>query len=419
VSAGPLVNAPRLAAHREEAGLDAVVGASQANVHYLSGYRCWLEPLMREWMTRPGAGSGQAQRSFAISPRTGPPTLIVGSSFAPDALASWVDDVRVYGSFAWDDALPGHELGGRLGAVHRAQRSPAGQDAVAALAGTLDDLGLADGRIGVELSALEPDTAERLRDSLPRAEVLDCTSLLRLVRMVKSEAELVLLSRSAEVNERAGVETARGAHPGLPVSELLDRFRSLVAADGADVDHCSPALGGTGLSSSTSHVLGADEVLSLDFGCVLAGYYSDAGITLALGELPAPLPARYESLREAIVDVGLGALRPGALASSVHETMASFLAGRGITACFPHGHGLGLELRDYPILVPDTGLRIADGCVDVPADLPLEAGMVLNLEVSVFHPGRAALEVEITTLVTADGARPFVDQHRTTPVMPT
>jgi len=61
--------------------------------------------------------------------------------------------------------------------------------------------------------------------------------------------------------------------------------------------------------------------------------------------------------------------------------MTDFLARHGITACFPHGHGLGLELRDYPIIVPDTGLRISDDCVDLPADLPLEPGMVINLEV--------------------------------------
>jgi Xaa-Pro aminopeptidase len=99
--------------------------------------------------------------------------------------------------------------------------------------------------------------------------------------------------------------------------------------------------------------------------------------------------------------------------------MVDFLAGRGITACFPHGHGLGLELRDYPILVPDSGLSIADDCVAVPADLPLEPGMVVNLEVSIFLPGAGSLEVEITTLVTETGARPFVPQDRSTPVRPT
>jgi hypothetical protein len=44
--------------------------------------------------------------------------------------------------------------------------------------------------------------------------------------------------------------------------------------------------------------------------------------------------------------------------------------------------------------------------------------MVINLEVSIFVPGRAALEVEITTLVTERGARPFVPQDRSAPIRP-
>ena len=98
--------------------------------------------------------------------------------------------------------------------------------------------------------------------------------------------------------------------------------------------------------------------------------------------------------------------------------MKDFLAGHGITACFPHGHGLGIELRDYPILVPDTGLRISDDCIDLPADLPLEPGMVINLEVVILLPGAASLEVEITTLVTPSGARPFIVQDRAAPMSP-
>jgi Xaa-Pro aminopeptidase len=109
-------------------------------------------------------------------------------------------------------------------------------------------------------------------------------------------------------------------------------------------------------------------------------------------------------------------MRPGVRASAVHHAMADHLAARGITAVFPHGHGLGLELRDYPILVPATGLRIADECVDVDSDLELEPGMVVNLEASVFIAGVASVEVEITTVVTDGGARPFVPQDRSQPV---
>ena len=413
-----LVNAPRLAAFLEEAGLDAFVGGSQANVYYLSGYRCWLEPLMREWMMRPGAGLGPVQESFAIATRAGASCLVVGATFAPDALASWVDDVRVWGSFGYDEELPAGELEPGIAQIRAAQRKPAGDDAAQALIGTLRDLGLAEGNIGIDVEGMEPQTVERLRAALPRANLRGCSNLLRVVRMVKSAPELDLLSRCAELNEKAGLATAAAARRGTRVSELRHGFRASVAAGGAEVDHYSPGVAGIGLSTSADHALGDGEVFSIDYGCILDGYFSDAGLTVALGGVAEPLRARYDALRTAIVEVGLEAMRPGVLASSVHDAMREFLAGHGITACFPHGHGLGIELRDYPILVPDTGLRIADDCIDLPADLPLEPGMVINLEVVILLPGAASLEVEVTTLVTSSGARPLVVQDRAAPIGP-
>ena len=79
---------------------------------------------------------------------------------------------------------------------------------------------------------------------------------------------------------------------------------------------------------------------------------------------------------------------------------------------------MGLEVRDYPILVADNGARIFDDCVDVSSDLSLEADMVINLEAMVFMPGVASPHIEQSFLVTAEGSRPLVLQDRTEPLQP-
>lgn len=415
---GPLTNVPRAMRFMDDAGLDAVIGCSQVNVYYLSGYRCWIEPLFQEWMLRPGGSNRLFQPSFAILPREGRPSLVVSAGFAADALAGWVDDLHVWGPLAYDDSLPGLPLEPRLQRVHEAQRSAA-PDAVSALVAALEGLGLADGAVGVDVEGIGAEELERLRSALPHARFRDCTSLLRLVRAVKSDAEIAWLSRTAEINERCGIAAAASVRPGDSAADLVQRFRELAASEGADVDHFSPSTGGVGISSRTDHRFCAGEVFCLDYGCLLDGYFSDTGITVALGEVAPPLRSRHAHLRDAILDVGLGAIRPGAAASSVHHAMTAFLTERGITACFPHGHGIGLELRDYPILVSDTGLRLRDDCVDVPSDLPFEPGMVVNLEVSLFLPGVAGLQVETTALVGEQGATQLVAQDRSQPLLVT
>ena len=111
-------------------------------------------------------------------------------------------------------------------------------------------------------------------------------------------------------------------------------------------------------------------------------------------------------------------MTPGAKASAAQAAMWKTLNAHGITASSPHGHGLGLEVRDYPIIVADNGQRIHDGCVDVPSDLPLEVDMVLNLEAMISMPGIGSLHIEKSFVVTPNGSRSLIPQDRTRPVQP-
>ena len=94
------------------------------------------------------------------------------------------------------------------------------------------------------------------------------------------------------------------------------------------------------------------------------------------------------------------------------------LTDHDITASNPHGHGVGLEVRDYPIIVADNGLHIKDDCIDIPSDLLLEADMVINLEAPIFMPGVASLHLEETLIVTDSGCQPLTRQSRSTPFIP-
>ena len=110
-------------------------------------------------------------------------------------------------------------------------------------------------------------------------------------------------------------------------------------------------------------------------------------------------------------------MRPGVKGSEIQAAMAGALRESGITASFPHGHGIGIEIRDYPIVVPNNGLKIHDDCVDVASDLPMEEGMVSNLEACVFLPLVGSVTLEESHVVTADGHRQLVPQQRRTPVV--
>ena len=411
-----LTNVERATASMREAKIDAVIAWSPSNVRYLTGYSCWLEPLFKEFMVQPGGAGEVVQRSYCLQPLEGDPCLVVEPLWAVDGLGTWVEDVRApgqpgAGASVADPDLP-LEMARILGMLGRAD-APA--DPLSVLVEAVLERGLGSSRIGIELEGMPAHLSESLGSRLPRVQLVDCTNLLRLVRAVKTAAEIEHLARSATISESAALAALAAVSPGIPVSAAVQVYRAHAASEGADLDHFTFGLYGLGIVTGGGQPLPAGQALYCDFGCVYEGWFSDSGTTFCLGEPTQEALAGHEAV-VASVDAGAGLLRPGVRGSAVQAAMQEALAEHGIVASFPHGHGVGLDVRDYPILVPDNGRVIRDDCVEVPSDLPLEPNMVVNLEAPVFVPGAHSVHCERTFVVTEDGARPLVRQDRAEPV---
>ena len=65
--------------------LYALIASSPVNVTYFTGYHCWLDSLMKEYMVSPGA-SDQLLLSFAVFTRDGKVILVFNSVFAVNAI---------------------------------------------------------------------------------------------------------------------------------------------------------------------------------------------------------------------------------------------------------------------------------------------------------------------------------------------
>jgi len=288
---------------------------------------------------------------------------------------------------------------------------------VDALLDVLARRGVTAGVIGLDMDGLPLGTRDELITRLTRALLKDCSNLIRLVRMVKTPAEIAVLRRAAEIAEGAAQESLALARPGRTMRDLVAHFRARIARDGADFDHFAYSVEGLGIATEPEYTFGEGDALYVDFGVLYRGYFSDSGLTLAVGGLRDAFRDRYNALRDALA-AGAGAMRPGCHASDVRAAMWDLLAPRGIKTSNPHGHGLGLEVRDYPILVADNGRRIGDDCVDVSSDLMLEPDMVLNLESCIFMPGAGAVHIEKSFLVTPTGSEPLLFQDRVAPIQP-
>ena len=400
-------NRSRAADLMDWCGLDAIVASSAVNVAYLTGYTNRLEAETRAFMLEPGDGNRRVFQSLAAaSADDSAPALIVPAMFAVGACGL---DATTYpigrADLDFDRSTERRDTEGAL--VKLLARSP-WSSPVAGLIAALRDRGLDDGRVGVEFTELRPSDLRALRVGLPSAEIRDCTSLFRLLRTVKTQAEIERLRAAGAAAESAAANALSDAQGGATLNEVAGRFRLLLAEAGAEVDHFAWSPRGTGIAMHSSCPLAENEIAYVDYGCIRELVRSDSGLTFALVPPEDKLLECFAGLAKSI-DLGAADLRPGARASSVWQTMRDVVDSYGIVSS-PHGHGLGLEAREYPLIVSPSRRRIKDGCIDTHSDLELEAGMVVNLEASTFLPGVASLHVERSYVVESDGAQPLIPQ---------
>lgn len=411
-----LLNRDRAIAYMEACGLDAIVATSPVNVRYFTDYSCWLAPVFREYMLSPGGSSELAHTNIALFPLKGEPAIAVEAIYAADALESWVSDLRAVGDGGFEVPSSSGSMPDRLERIASAVTAPPENETpIDALVRALGERGLTDGRIGIELEGLPHDMASRLADRLPKARLLDCTNLIRLIRAVKSPAEIAHLARAAEIAEHAAIESLAVAQSGRGTDEVVARFRASVAHAGADFDHFAFGPRGIGIMTEPRYTFAAGDVMFVDFGCTYCGYFSDTGTTLCVGEPSRTFVERHRAVRDCLL-TGADAMRPGVRGSQVRGAMWDVLTAHRIRDSYPHGHGFGLEARDYPIIVSDNGLRIRDDTVDVGSDLPLEEGMVVNLEAAIFTLGEGSVHTEQSFVVTGRGVRSLIHQERDQPL---
>ena len=220
-----------------------------------------------------------------------------------------------------------------------------------------------------------PPEIEKLRNSgrLVR-EILE-----EMRRRVQPGVTTLDLERFAEKRLRQlGVAPAFKGYRGYPCC--------LCASVNEEIVHGIP---------SGRRVLKAGDIVSLDLGIVLKGYYGDSALTVPVGEISEPLKkllrVTEESLELAIQHVRAGN-RLGDISAAVqqHAERNGFSVVREFV-----GHGIGREMHEEP-QIPNFGK---------PGHGPLlKTGMVLAIEPMVTEGGNAVRVLDDHwTAVTADG----------------
>jgi len=212
--------------------------------------------------------------------------------------------------------------------------------------------------------------------------------VLELVRsLVKPGATTLDLEKAAEARlTELGVKAAFKGYHGFPCV--------LCTSVNSEVVHGIP---------SSKRVLKQGDIVSVDFGVVVDGYYGDAAITVPVGEIGADA-ARLLAVTEKSLQAGIAVVRPGATLGDVGAAVQDVVEAAGFSVVRDFvGHGIGSKMHEDP-QVPNYGQK--------GRGMKLREGMVIAIEPMV-NAGKPDVVVlgDGWTAVTADGSMSAHFEH--------
>ncbi len=287
-------------------------------------------------------------------------------------------------------------------------------------------------RLGMELDVIPAALYLQYTRLFADAALVDISPSLRQVRAVKSRYELDLMREAGrqadavagsvktiiregmtevELAGRVEAEARRRGHQGIVRMRMFGGemfYGHLLAGPPAAVpSYLASPTGGTGVSPAVAQGAGFDRIrpgepILLDYVFAWQGYIADHTRIFALNELPADLLNAHQAMLELQTIIRHQA-RPGTPAGDLYTSAVAWAADNGWGDWFMGaddqrirfiGHGVGLELDEYPFLAKGQ-------------DMPLAEGMTIALEPKLIIPGRGVVGIENTHVVTADGLEPL------------
>ena len=223
---------------------------------------------------------------------------------------------------------------------------------------------------------------------------------------IRSEKELALLEQASRVVLETLEVLEKAVAPGVTTEELDRIAETEIRRRGA-----KPAFLGyrgypktlcTSINDEVVHGIPGDralrdgDVVGIDCGAVVGGYFGDASRTLPVGRVSPAVIELLEVTRKGL-EAGIAAARPGNRVSDIGAAVEAVAIphGYGVVRDFV-GHGVGTALHEEP-QIPNYGPG-GRGSL-------LRAGMVIAIE-PMFHLGRAEVSTDKDgwTVRTRDGS---------------
>src|SRR5699024_5434896 len=236
-----------------------------------------------------------------------------------------------------------------------------------------------DGKIGIEYSDLNLKWYSELLSLISEDYFVNIDSLITNLRKVKSTEEINSIERAIEITEQGiqhGIDLLNKSMTEKDIAKEIENKLYMLGA--SDIAFTVKVLSAE--SSALPHgkpqhkKIKNDSFVLFDVGAEYKGYKADISRTVVLGDCSEDMLKIYTVVETAINKV-INAIKPGVSFSDLDKLARNYISQKGYGEFFLHrlGHGLGLELHEYPSIHENNN--------DI-----IEEGMIITIEPGIYIP---------------------------------
>lgn len=268
----------------------------------------------------------------------------------------------------------------------------------------LADAGMRTGTLGIEEKT--PFVyANEVAKACPGWQVVDGTPIVAGCRMIKSPAELALMRLANDVTLKVYEAAWKAGHPGMATSD----FSALVSAAYNRVGFPGFASCETGIYSALPHgsitpqVIKENDIVLIDDGCTVDGYYSDISRTFVYGKPTDKMLRVFDIVKQAQT-AAFHAAKTGNECQAVDAAARKVITDAGYGPdykTFTHrlGHGIGMDMHEWTYLVRGN-------------KTPLQTNMIFSDEPGIYLRGEFGVRLEDDMIITPNGGELFTPQSK-------
>lgn len=369
-----------------EKGLDGAIVSSPENFHYVTGFGGHQHTVSRQ----PGFTLAVMRVDDKV------PTHLTtmdfeaatfrikaaGLNFVVDPYDTWV------GLKTWDEIAHGAVVPDKT----------AMESSMDKLVQFMKACDLANKKVGIELDYLPVPYYKSLTEKFPEAEFVDISDLFVYARSVKQPDEIEMFRKLCRIADHGFTEVSKIAKIGVSERELSQCFREDVIKSGFCVPSAwsmfSTGPSGARLTLPGDGVVKDGDVVKFDAGvnAEFDFYTTDTSRAWIIGNGdPALLKLKdrlYEGQRRMIA-----AAKPGLPINELYHTAYDYV--KEMFPCYRRGHqGHSISMGPATAEAP---------YINASETRPLEAGMILAMEVPCYIDGVNGFNIEDMVLITEDG----------------